>query len=522
MENNESIEYIKQAFELKEQKYYKPAIEMLYKALETENDNPEILYQAGELYFLLNDYERALRYLEKVQNIVPEHEQSLKLERTIKQRQGDLNRALEISQKLYKKDNNKENFYNLINILLHLKLFSEIDKYQNSEYFDDEIKTKYANVLYSNGEYNKSREILEQCNPNNEGVLLLEGKTKYDNKDFDGAKKIFNRLSSNTQNPEILNFLGLFELDNMNFTQSIAYFSKASNLDSNNSKYFYNLGNAYFYNGWIEEAKKAYSKALYLAPDNLDYRYSLAYLYYDTKDYIKAKKEVDAILETEPNHNRSRVLKALLSAHDKDYLGAKKILEDNIINGQDDDFTKSSLSKIYTELGIFDKAAALISEILENNPDNLNYMTELAEIYIKEKNYDKSLEIVNNILNLNQNYIAGHILGAKTAYLKQDYELTKKYAQEALSLDINCAKGYYFLALSREATNDDEEAIECMKRAILYDLNNPKYYAKMSEFYQKQNDYKTALEYLSEASSLDDTNEYKYKYSELVKLNHQK
>ena len=76
MENNESIEYIKQAFELKEQKYYKPAIEMLYKALEIENDNPEILYQTGELYFLLNDYERALKYLEKVQNIVADHKQS--------------------------------------------------------------------------------------------------------------------------------------------------------------------------------------------------------------------------------------------------------------------------------------------------------------------------------------------------------------------------------------------------------------------------------------------------------------
>ena len=78
------------------------------------------------------------------------------------------------------------------------------------------------------------------------------------------------------------------------------------------------------------------------------------------------------------------------------------------------------------------------------------------------------------------------------------------------------------MALSRKSTDDIEEAIECMKRAILYDLNNPKYYAKMSEFYQEQKDYKTALEYLSEASSLDDTNEYKYKYSELVKLNHKK
>ena len=58
-----------------------------------------------------------------------------------------------------------------------------------------------------------------------------------------------------------------------------------------------------------------------------------------------------------------------------------------------------------------------------------------------------------------------------------------------------------------------------MKRAILYDLNNPKYYAQMSDFYKQKQDYKTALEYISEAESLDNTNQYKHQYSELVKLN---
>ena len=67
--------------------------------------------------------------------------------------------------------------------------------------------------------------------------------------------------------------------------------------------------------------------------------------------------------------------------------------------------------------------------------------------------------------------------------------------------------------------DDFEEAVECMKRAILYDLNNAKYYAKMSEFYKRKKDYKTALEYISEAESLNNSNEYKFMYSELVKLN---
>ena len=56
----ESLEYIKQSFDLKSQGCYKQAIEMLYKALELESDNIEILFQLGELYFLLNNFQRSI------------------------------------------------------------------------------------------------------------------------------------------------------------------------------------------------------------------------------------------------------------------------------------------------------------------------------------------------------------------------------------------------------------------------------------------------------------------------------
>ena len=59
MQNSEAVEYIKQAFELKSQQCYKQAIEMLYKALEIENDNVEILFQLGELYYLLKNFARS-------------------------------------------------------------------------------------------------------------------------------------------------------------------------------------------------------------------------------------------------------------------------------------------------------------------------------------------------------------------------------------------------------------------------------------------------------------------------------
>ena len=73
----ETLDLIKQAFELKSQNCYKQAIELLYKALEIENDNIEIMFQLGELYFLLTNIPRALHYTEKVLSVNENHIEAL-------------------------------------------------------------------------------------------------------------------------------------------------------------------------------------------------------------------------------------------------------------------------------------------------------------------------------------------------------------------------------------------------------------------------------------------------------------
>lgn len=518
MENNECIQHIKQAFELKEQGYYKPSIELLYKALEIENDNIEILFSIGELYFLMNNYERSMQYLEKVLLKDSCQENALRIIVKIKQRQGNLDEALSFAQRLYENHKNSNNLLILIKILTELKLFTEIENYAGTEFFNDDVKIECANALYKSGEIEQAKIYLDACNSDDERVLLLEGQIKFDENDLEKSQEIFNRISSNTQNPEILNFLGLFALENTKFIDAIKYFSMASNIDSNNSKYFYNLGNAYFYNGWMKESQNAYSKAIYLNPDNPDYRYSLAYLYYSNKDFSKARNEVKAILGICPEHMGSLILKALLLAEDKKYIEAVKLLEDCIEKNPNDDYAKTSLSVIYKNLGNYEKAQKTLEQTMAVKTGSPVALYDLGEIYICQKDYPKAIDIAEKILKENQNYISGYILGAKASYLNKDYDQSKDYAQNALALDINCSEGYYFLALTREKTNDIEEAIECMKRAILYDLNNPKYYAKMSDFYKEQKDYKTALEYISEAESLDNSNQYKFQYSELAKL----
>lgn len=518
----ETIEYIRQAFELKSQQCYKQAIEMLYKALELENDNLEILFQLGELYYLLKNFPRAVGYLEKVTARNSNHIESLNILKQIHIFQNEYKEAYKMAERVFNIQKTPENLSELIKIAAKLGNIDKIKEFEKSEIADGYVIYNCAKAYYDNACLDDAKKSLNKAleiDAEHEDALVLLGKIYFDESEFDKSKEIFNKFSKTSENPEILNYLGLFALEDMKFIDAIKYFSKASALNKQNHKYFYNLANAYFYNGWFDEASKAYLQAICLAPDIVDYRYSLAYLYFEDKKYDKAQKEVDYIFSIDKDHPQTKVLNALLKFENKDFLGAQSELESNVKSGIEDNFTLVSLSKVYSELGLYEKAEDMVKKVIANNPESLNYNCKLAEVYIAEKKYEEAVKLVQDVIDKNENYIAAYIIGAKACYETGDLEHTKLFAQEAISLDMNYAQGYYYLSLVRFAEKDYDEAIECMKRAIMFDVNNAAYYAKMSEIYKAVEDYKTALEYIKEAESISGNTEYKIMFTELAGLN---
>ncbi len=103
-------------------------------------------------------------------------------------------------------------------------------------------------------------------------------------------KEIFSKIGKTSQNPEILNYLGLFDLENMNFVEAIKVFQKAANLDKSNSKYYYNLETLILQRLDRRSSKSIPKKLCISILIMWDYRYSLAYLFYDMKDFVKPKR----------------------------------------------------------------------------------------------------------------------------------------------------------------------------------------------------------------------------------------
>lgn len=515
MKNTEIVTYIKKSFELKNQGFYKPAIEMLYKALAIDGDNLEILAQLAQIYKLLGNLPRAIYYIEKVLDISPKHIDCLLLLEEIYLIQNDFELAKVTCEKIYEIQPTSENLAKKINLLNKLHDFEAVKKLEASvSDFDGEVLYEIACAYYDNYEFSKALELLESAyekGNKNEKIMLLLGKIHYDNKDFEKSQKIFTELEEINPTAEVLNYIGLFKLNESNFTAAAQYFSKAHKADEKNAEYLYNLASAHFLNGWLDEALKYFNLSICMDPDNIDYHYSLAYLYHQKKMYDKALYEINFINTIEQHHQLSNILNAMIIAKKGDLLTAKTQLEKILKYNEPDDFAYFALSEIHKELSQPDIAKQMLQKAIELNPTSLSYLSELAEIEAEQKNYEEALKLANKVIEINENYLSAYISIAKIYLELKDFDKVFETAQDIIELDSNCPEGYYYNALALFEQGDKNFALESLKKSISLDLNNAMLYVKMSELCQELGDFKTALEWAKEASEIEERN-YQYKW----------
>lgn len=515
MSNTEIVDYIKKSFELKNQGFYKPAIEMLYKALSIDGENLEILVQLAHLYKLLDNFQRSIYYIEKVLDINPNHLDCLYLLEEIHLQQSDLTAARDISEKIYTIQPTPENLAKRINILNKLHDFDavlEIEK--NIANINDEGLYEIACAYNDNYDRENALKLLEKAyakNNKNSKIMLMLGKIYYESKEFEKSQKIFTDLEKTSPTSEVYNYLGLFKLNENRYNQAIDYFSKAQESDSLNAEYAYNLGSAYFLNGWLDEALKCFNQAICLDENNINYHFSLAYLYYQKQMYDKAQTELKFIYKLEQHHELANVLRAMITAKNGDLLGAKAELEKIIRFNEADDFAYSALSKVYKELAQPDLAKHSIEKAIEINPNSLNYLSELAELESEQKNYEAAQKIIDKMIEINEKYVQAYILRARINFQQKDFDELYEAAQNIIELDSNCAEGYYYNALALFEQSDKDFALESLKKSISLDLNNAALYVQMSEFYQDLGDLQNAYAWAKEASEIDGRN-YKYKW----------
>lgn len=516
-----SYDYIKKSFELKNLKLYKEAIEMLYKALGCEDisdKKTEVISQIGDLYFLLKNYERAIDQYEKALDTDPLHAHSLFQLCEIYFLQNDYERALSLIKELCENSKELKNYVNYFKILLklgrHVQMLELYSGLENELKRSDEILYMLAAADEKNKE-NYLKEVIE-VNPKHTSALLDLGVIYYNNGNLKDAYDCFkSALECREDSACAYYYLGLISQQHGEFTKAIEQFLRAIKMESNTNlergRYYFDLAKSYTDVAWYDEAHTAALESLRLLREknpetNFDEHYFLiTWINIQQKDYSSALLNLDFISNTSTVGSEAQVLRYVISLENGDYAEAKAGLEAYCAKNEqnkNNPIFLSALGRVYKELKMYDEAVALYGRAVEAYPDSFEYMDELINMLVDAEDYDKALTLAQDFKKANPRNTGVYNTLARVYYRLDKKEEALKNLQKLLKLEANVPEARYFAGLILNDLNKPKKALENLSAALELDPGVPKYYAQLSRSYALLKNYKDALLFIKEAIGL--------------------
>ena len=285
---------IQQAFILKQNGYYKHAIEAFYKALELDNTSLELLLEIADSYFLMNDDEHALNYIEQILEKNPAHIDSLKLLKKIFIKKHAWTQAEQTAKNIYSISNDLKDLAEIFELLNKQNRGEEIFEYEIKN-FNHKIYYEMAYAKIQNKDFVSAEEFINKAlelEVNNKN-LLLKGTIFYKQNNEEDCYQIIESFDKENLDAEQNNFIGLILQYKGEYKKALKYFSEAIKQEPKSDKYYYNCASTYFKIGDKLQAKNYYNLAINLNPENQNYHFALANLYYSEKQYRRAMEELD-------------------------------------------------------------------------------------------------------------------------------------------------------------------------------------------------------------------------------------
>lgn len=508
-----SLDFIKRSFELKNSKLYKEAIEMLYKALEADGNssNVEIISQIADLYAYLKNYDRALEEYEKVIEIDKNHTHSLNEMLKIYFRLEKYEKALEASKRLLETTEDVQYYINHLEILYKL---NKTDKMRELyETFEQNLKNN-AQILYimsKTGLYPKI-EFLSKATMTDENfapAFFDLGVEYYNAEKYKEAKENFKHVLEIKRNSLAYFYLGSIEHISGNFFEAINNYLECLKLDKTNDRCYFELAKAYIDINWLDEAQIAIKNSMSIlklkdefSPILDEHYFLLAWILSKQDNINDALLYLDLIDKDSKMYPNAQILKNTLTLNSENYIEAKEILESYYKNNpeeQKNPILIDSLGKIYKQLKLFKDACELYEKALESYPESVFYTLELINILIDNKSYDKALELTKELEKTTPKCPSTYNSFARIYYRLKNYDAAIENLKILIELDKNNAEGYYFLGLVQNDTCQPEAAIGNFKIALTLNPMPAKYYAQMSRAYETKGSLEDAMLYIKEA-----------------------
>lgn len=324
------------------------------------------------------------------------------------------------SKKVKFESEEEKEYYEFIVDLMENGAISE-----NSRKILDKRKIKFG---ISETRAKELEEFAKQNNSASSNDLLEEGKTYYNNGEYDKAIEIFKKaVELNPNDDDSWRWLGNSYNRNGQIEEAIKYYLKAAELNPDDSRNWFNLGISYLNNEQYKEAINSFLKVVELNPDDSYSWYGLG------NSYIKNEQVEDAI---------------------------KSLLKATELNSNDyQSWLDLAISYIHNEQ--YEEAIEPLLKAIELNPNNASDLSLLGWVYKLNGQYEEAMNSFIEATKLNQdNNINWYAIG-DLLYIQGAYEEAAEYLKKSIELGNNGLNAWELLGNAYSELENYPEAVEC-------------------------------------------------------------
>ncbi|RMF07393.1 MAG: tetratricopeptide repeat protein [Candidatus Neomarinimicrobiota bacterium] len=359
-------------------------------------------------------------------------------------------------------------------------------------------------------------------------VLYETGMSRFQNKDWEGAKELFQKAvdTDPSYHPALFQ-LGLTEFRLGDTKNAKEHMKQAISMDLENKEYRsqYKLlgevismmsdGVRSMNNGAYDEAFETYQQVLEKDPNFAEAAYSMGLAKYKLKDYDAAVAYFKQALELNPTHENARaaitnVVKNTFNDANNSYRRGdletaleqyQKVLEIDSTFYQ----AQFQIGVINTKMGMYTEAIQAYQDALQINPDFYKGWYVLGLAQKKQGNLDGAMESFQKAIDVNSGYSKAY-LAIATIYMSQNkYEEAIKILNQAIQVDASYGPAYAALGKIHVDREEYEEAVSQLELAVSFDDRDYKSWYHLAVSYNHLNNCEKAQEAARKATTLKKT-----------------
>jgi len=298
-------------------------------------------------------------------------------------------------------------------------------------------------------------------------ALLEEGKRLEKSGDLHGSTRIYQAvLSSDPDNAQVLNRLGILAYQSSRFEQAEAFIQRAIEREPQKWKYHKNLGNVLRRLNHFKAAKASFSRALELNPASAEANYDLGILYQAFGKPEQALECYHRCLQLRPCYPQAYNNAGLIHMERNETLNATNcfqmaIQQDHTLAG-----AHLNLGYLYRKIGQYRRAQSCFETVIQFNPNLPEAYRGLGDVLQSLGKVDAAIEHYAKLIQIIPDSAADWVNLGTAYHYRLSLNQAMKCYQNALGIDPQLPQALLNAGIVHREWRQFSEALTCFKQAL--------------------------------------------------------